>query len=132
MTPLLLTLASLTPGDGGPGGGAAREAVAWKLGEGFSGYLRLPAGPLREVRLRDRMLEVSGRWGESGFFAPSLAPDGAGRFRLAYGREVVKGTVRHDGGKIVLTVDPPPLTPEPGAILLRRLVDILEAAPPKP
>ena len=28
MTPLLLTLASLTPGDGGPGGTGAREAVA--------------------------------------------------------------------------------------------------------
>jgi hypothetical protein len=32
MTPLLLTLASLTPGDGGPGGGAAREPVAVDFG----------------------------------------------------------------------------------------------------
>ena len=53
MTPLLLTLASLTPGDGGPGGGAAREAVVWKLGEGFSGYIRLPGGQVRFELLKE-------------------------------------------------------------------------------
>jgi hypothetical protein len=46
MTPLLLTLASLTPGDGGPGVGAAREPVAVRLGDGFNGFIRLPDGPL--------------------------------------------------------------------------------------
>jgi hypothetical protein len=50
MTPLLLTLATLTSGDGGPGGGAARapvEAVVTvKLGDWFKGFIRLPGGPL--------------------------------------------------------------------------------------
>jgi hypothetical protein len=78
------------------------------------------------VRLRDRVLEVSGRWGESGFFAPSLSPDGAGRFRLAYGREAAKGTVRHDGGRIVLTLDRP--NPEPDSSLWHWLVTNLEGA----
>jgi len=51
MTPLLLTLASLTPGDGGPGSGAAREAVAVKVGEGFKGFIR-PGGWRPRSRVR--------------------------------------------------------------------------------
>jgi hypothetical protein len=126
MIPLLLTLASLSPGDGGPVSEAARApvAVAVKLGEGFKGFIRLPGGPLRRVEFHYGILEVSGRRGDAGFFGSSLDPDGPGRFRWKCGPEVVQGTVRRERGQIVLTLDRP--TPEPDSSLWRWLVTNLE------
>jgi hypothetical protein len=128
MTPLLLTLAGILPSDSGPGGGAAREAVAVavKLGEGFKGFIRLPGGPLRRVEFHYGILEVSGRRGDAGFFGSALDPDGPGRFLWTCGPEVAKGTVGREGRRIVLTLDRP--TPEPDSSLWRWLVTNLEGA----
>jgi hypothetical protein len=108
MMPLLLTLASLTPGDGGPGGGAAREpvAVAVKLGEGFKGFLRLPGGPLWPVELDGTVLRPAGRRVGPAFYPCSLRLEGEDRFRLTWG-VAFTGTVRREGGRIVLTLDRP-------------------------
>jgi hypothetical protein len=112
MTPLLLTLANLTPGDGGPGGGAAGEPVAVKLGEGFTGYIRPPGGPLCPVRLGGGGLGRAAV-GQCDLFPASLTLDAEGRFRLEWGRAAFKGTVRRGGGRTVLTLDRPITRPEP-------------------
>ena len=84
MTPLLLTLASLTPGDGGPVGGAARAPVeaAVKL-DTFEGFLRLPGGPSLKARLEQGDLCVSYPAGCTIFLRCTLSRDEAGGFRLS-------------------------------------------------
>jgi hypothetical protein len=131
MTPLLLTLASLTPGDGGPGGRAAREPVeaAVKLAEGFKGFLQLPGGPLCPVELMRGGLHIAGPRGVSTLLGCSLRREGCQRFRLSWGDDFT-GTIRRDGARLVLTLDWP--AGGRGSWSWRRLVEKLAAGPPKP
>jgi hypothetical protein len=107
MTPLLLTLASLTPGDGGPGGGAAREAVAVMLGDGFKGFIQGPDGPPCPAELRDGDLKVEHESTATTFHRISLTPDGESHFRMTWFGNVYKGAVGRQGRHVVLTLEHP-------------------------
>jgi hypothetical protein len=111
MAGIVLALAGLTAGDGGPGMGAARVEVAVKFGDGFKGFIRLPGGPLRNVELRGEALIISGPLGTTGHSPASFTMEGKGRFRLACRRVAVRGGIHHEGGQIVLTLERP--NPEP-------------------
>jgi hypothetical protein len=136
MTPLLLTLASLTPGDAGrPGGGAAREQVAVKLGDGFKGLLRV--GPcVRRVALKGALfvLDDEGVKACYCFTGCTLAGDGAGRFKLTWGQgqQAYRGRAQSTPRGVKLVLDPVPTKPPPAGRLL--LSDILRESslPPKP
>src|SRR6516225_11102690 len=125
MTPLLLTLAGMLPGDGGgAGGGAARAPVAVKLGQGCKGFLRLSDGPLCPVRLREGEVWVERPWGSASFFPASLTLGAEGRFlraadpthgqRAERGPPAGLGAGRNKRGRGTLT------SPGPAAPLSRR------------
>jgi hypothetical protein len=109
MTPLLLTLAGLTPGDGGPVGGAARAPVeaAAKLDE-FEGFLRLPGGPPLKARRGKGDLCVSYPAGCTIFFRFTLSRDEAGGFRLEWAGSVFRGAAARGPREAVLTLRPTP------------------------
>lgn len=112
MAGIVLALAGLAAGDGGPRMGAAREPVAEpvNLGAEFRGYMRLAGGPLRPAELAKGRLLVKAPGGVGFFGGAKLAPDGPGRFRLTFLGDL-RGTARREGGKIVLTLDLPAATP---------------------
>ena len=130
MTPLLLTLASLTPGDGGPVGGAARAPVeaAVKL-DTFEGFLRLPGGPPLKARLEQGDLCVSYPAGCTVFFRCTLSRDEAGGFRLEWAGSVFRGAAARGPRGAVLTLRPDPVKAGPNA---RLLTDLLRRGGPAP
>jgi hypothetical protein len=130
MTPLLLTLASLTPDDGGPGGGAAREPVeaAVKLDE-FEGFLRLPGGPPLKARLEEGDLCVSHPAGCTVFLRCTLSRDEAGGCRLEWAGSVFRGAAARGPRGAVLTLRPDPVKAGPNA---RLLTDLLRRGGPAP
>jgi hypothetical protein len=115
MTPLLMTLAGILPGDGGPGGGAAREPVAVKLGEGLKGFIRLPGGPLYRAAVAGRHFYLREGAGPNviPFAGCTLAGDGTGRFRLTWREQVYRGRARSTPGGVELVLDPIPTGPPP-------------------
>ena len=130
MTPLLLTLASLTPGDGGPGGGAARapvEVAAVKLEE-FEGVIRLPGGPPLKARLEQGDLCVSHPAGCTYFLRCTLSRDEAGGFRLEWAGSVFRGAAARGPREAVLTLRPDPV--KAGASDPRLLTDLLRRGGP--
>jgi hypothetical protein len=106
MTSIVLALAGLTCGDGGPGAGAATAPVAEPIefGVGFRGYRRLPDGALCVVRVYESHVYMDSAPGGVRFYGSKLTLDGPGRFRLGV---ELRGTVRREGRKIVLTPDRP-------------------------
>jgi hypothetical protein len=115
MTGTVLALAGLTCGDGGPGMGASREPVkvAVKLGDGFSGYIRLPGGPLCKAKQHRDALCLDFPGGQVCVFNCALAPWGEGQFRLRHRGCVYRGTVSAGSRGIILTLDPTPQKDEP-------------------
>ncbi len=107
MTPLLLTLAGILPGDGGPAGGAGREPVAPPLTVNgvFRGFVRFETGPLCPMALSGGVLQLGD--GEDRLYAPgcTLTPDGEGRFLLTLLSSPCRGTYRRQGDRLILTLD---------------------------
>jgi hypothetical protein len=114
MTPLLLTLASLTPGDGGPGGGAAQAPVTVTLGDGFKGYIRLPDGPLFHAKYAGGRLSIEYP-GQSirAVYLCTLTGDGQGGFRLTWAGATFRGAVSPSPRGLALTLHPTPLQVDP-------------------
>jgi hypothetical protein len=106
MTPLLLTLAGIISGDGGSGGGAAREPVAVKLGDGLKGFIRLgTAGPLWAVEIRQGTMYVRRARDISRLTGCTFQPNGAHGFWLRWNDYVHRGTIEERGGRLILTID---------------------------
>jgi hypothetical protein len=107
MTPLVLTLAGMLPGDGGPGGGASRQPVLPPLtvNGAFRDFLRFETAPACPVDLSGGVLRLGG--GEDRLSAPgcTLAPDGEGRFLLTFLSSPCRGTYRRQGDRFMLTLD---------------------------
>jgi hypothetical protein len=73
MMPLLLTLAGMLPGDGGPGGRAARAPVAVRLGDGLKGFIRRSDGPLYRAAVSGRHFSMMrGPGGHTGTARPRI------------------------------------------------------------
>jgi hypothetical protein len=107
MTPLLLTLAGMLPGDGGPAGGAARQPVLPPLtvNGAFRGFLRYETAPACPVDLSGGVLRLGD--GEDRLYVPgcTLAPDGEGRFLLTFLSSPCRGSYRRQGDRFILTLD---------------------------
>ena len=129
MTPLLLTLAGILPGDGGPGGGAAREAVeaAVKL-DTFEGFIQVPGGPPLKARLEKGDLCVKFPGGCSIFFRCALTRDEAAGFRLEWAGNVFRGAASRGPGGAVLILRPAPV--KAGGSDPRLLTDFLRRGGP--
>jgi hypothetical protein len=110
MAGIVLALAGLTCGDGGPGMGPAREpgTEPVKLGEGFKGYLRLAGGPACRAELRGGTLTLTRYDGDPAeLYYCALTGDGEGRFRLRWFVTVYRGTVETGPAGAILTVRGP-------------------------
>jgi hypothetical protein len=108
VTSIVLALAGLTYADGGQSAGAARAPVEMTCRDGFGGYLRVPGRPLVGIELSKGSLSI--RWPGDVVLThgpASLTVDGEGRFRLTCAGATLKGTVRSQGPRMVLNVEPP-------------------------
>jgi hypothetical protein len=128
MTRLLLTLPSLTPGDGGPGGGATREPVeaAVKLDQ-FEDFLQVPGGPPLKARLDKGDLCVSYPAGCTVFFRCTVARDGGG-IRLEWAGNVFRGATSRGPDGVVVTLRT--VTEQARASQPRLLPDLLRRGGP--
>jgi hypothetical protein len=110
MTAVVLALAGLAAGDGGPGLGAARQPVALdvQLGDRFKGYMRLPDGTAFRVEMEGKTFRLwpPGRHRVLGDCERSA--DGPGRFRLQWGDVPLGGAVRRERRGVTLILGPIP------------------------
>jgi hypothetical protein len=114
MTGIVLALAGLTCGDGGPGMGAAREPAKFAVdfGKGFRGRIRLPGEHPCEVRINDSGYLAFSSYYEVVMPGPKLSADGEGRFRITGRFATFGGTVSVDKEGVVLTLNPVPSSEE--------------------
>jgi hypothetical protein len=130
MTGVVLALAGLTCGDGGPGSGAAREPVTAgvKLPREFSALMRVPGGPLLEARLVKGDLHISYPSGSATFHRCAFTGDEARGFRLEWGGNVYRGDASRGPQGVVLTLRT--FSTKAGAHQPRLLPDLLRRGGP--
>src|SRR5262249_9641473 len=93
------------------------------------GFLRSGTGPACRVELVRRYLHVWGPRRMSSYAPCTLAADGEGRFRLSWGPSTGRGTYRVEGGRLVLSLLPPPVDDRTGVKWLF-LLETLGSLPP--
>ncbi len=131
MTEVVLLMAGLAAGDGGNGSEAAHAPVTYRVSfDGhFKGFLRCGNGPACRVELVRRSLHVWGPRRMSSYSPCTLAADGEGRFRLSWGPSNCRGTYRVEGGRLVLSLLPPPVDARTGPKWLFLLETLGSLAP---
>jgi hypothetical protein len=130
MTPLLLTLAGILPGDGGAGGGAAHEPVTAgvQLPGEFSALMRVPGGPLLKARLEKGDLRLSYPGGSTTFHRCAVSSDEGRGFRLEWAGNVYLGDASRGPRGVVITLRTGIV--KVGTIQPRRLPDLLRRGGP--
>jgi hypothetical protein len=129
MAGIVLALAGLTCGDGGPGLGAAREPVGVKIGDGFRGFVRFgTAGRLCPAEMHGRTLHV--RWPRETrrLTDCTFQPNGSRGFWLRWNDYVYRGTIEEKGGHLILTIDEDYL----GGRVVQRFETIRDYIPSRP
>jgi hypothetical protein len=131
MTGFVLALAGLACADGGIGTEVTHAPVTYRVTfDGhFKGLLRSGTGPACRVELVRGQLHVWGPRRMSSYSPCTLTADGEGRFRLSWGRSSCRGTYRDEGGRLVLSLLPPPVDDRTGPKWLF-LLETLGSLPP--
>ncbi|HZY89857.1 MAG TPA: hypothetical protein VFE78_33860 [Gemmataceae bacterium] len=103
MTGIVLALAGLTCGDGGPGMVAATATVAPNLDGPWTGTVRFNGSAPYQMEFVKGGMRVRCRWGTA-LVNYDLVSSRQGSVRLSYGSDPCLGTFRLEGGRLALSL----------------------------
>jgi hypothetical protein len=132
MTPVLLALASLTPGDGGPGGETPRAPVVARFPGAWEGTTEGPTFGALPADLRGDMLRIFGRPGVvTVFYRVRIANERALTLVGGDGR-AWPGLYRLEGARLLICTAAFPNVPPPDGIRADHLYELVTLHSAKP